>query len=100
MNFIDYFSVSTFTFFLGLGGIFFNRKNVLLIIMCVELMLLALNFNFLNSACYIDDVLGQVFAVFILTVAAAESSIGLAILVIYNRARGTISVVFINLLKG
>ena len=68
--------------------------------MCVELILLAINFSFLITASYIDDIFGQIFAIFILTVAAAESSIGLAILVIYYRIRGTISIEFINLLKG
>ena len=68
--------------------------------MCVELILLAINFNFLITSSYIDDIFGQIFAIFVLTVAAAESSIGLAILVLYYRIRGTISIEFINLLKG
>ena len=100
MNFLNFFFLSIFLFFIGFLGIFVNRKNVLLIIMCVELILLAINFSFLITASYIDDIFGQIFAIFILTVAAAESSIGLAILVIYYRIRGTISIEFINLLKG
>tara|TARA_B110000444_G_C18838470_1_gene597473 strand:+ start:676 stop:978 length:303 start_codon:yes stop_codon:yes gene_type:complete len=100
MNFLNFFFLSIFLFFIGFLGIFVNRKNVLLIIMCVELILLAINFSFLITSSYIDDIFGQIFAIFILTVAAAESSIGLAILVIYYRIRGTISIEFINLLKG
>ena len=100
MNFLNFFFLSIFLFFIGFLGIFVNRKNVLLIIMCVELILLAINLSFLITSSYIDDIFGQIFAIFILTVAAAESSIGLAILVIYYRIRGTISIEFINLLKG
>ena len=100
MNFLNFFFLSNFLFFIGFIGIFVNRKNVLLIIMCVELILLAINLSFLITSSYIDDIFGQIFAIFILTVAAAESSIGLAILVIYYRIRGTISIEFINLLKG
>ena len=87
-------------FFVGFFGIFINRKNILLIIVCIELMLLAINFSFLISSFYLDDVLGQVFSLFVLTVAAAESAIGLAILVIYYRVKGTISVKVVNSLKG
>jgi NADH-quinone oxidoreductase subunit K len=87
-------------FFIGLAGIFANRKNILLIIVSVELMLLSINALFLVSSVYIDDRLGQIFAIFILTIAAAESSIGLAILVSYYRIRGTIAIEFINLIKG
>lgn len=87
-------------FFIGLAGIFTNRKNILLIIVSVELMLLSINALFLVASVYIDDRLGQIFAIFILTIAAAESSIGLAILVSYYRIRGTIAIEFINLIKG
>jgi len=90
----------TLIFFIGLAGIFANRKNILLIIVSVELMLLSINALFLVSSVYIDDRLGQIFAIFILTIAAAESSIGLAILVSYYRIRGTIAIEFINLIKG
>jgi len=100
MNFLTIIFIPFVIFFIGLLGIFMNRKNVLLIIVCVELVLLSLNFLFLLSSFYLDDILGQIFALFILTVAAAESSIGLAILVIYYRSRGTISIDFINTLKG
>ena len=77
-----------------------NKRNVILILMAVELMLLSINFSFLITSTYLDDRLGQIIAIFILTVAAAESSIGLAILVIYFRAKGTINIEFVNLLKG
>ena len=87
-------------FFIGLAGIFTNRKNILLIIVSVELMLLSINALFLVASVYIDDRLGQIFAIFVLTIAAAESSIGLAILVSYYRIRGTIAIEFINLIKG
>ena len=87
-------------FLIGIFGIVLNRKNVLLVIICVELILLAINFTFLISSFYLDDVLGQVFAIFILVVAAAESSIGLAILVTFYRLKGTISINSINKLKG
>jgi len=100
MNPIHYLGFSSSLFLLGIWGIFLNRKNIIVMLMSIELMLLAVNCNFLIFSMYIDDVLGQVFSLFILTVAAAESSIGLALLVIYYRARGTVAVEFINLLKG
>lgn len=100
MNFITLIFIPFTIFLIGLIGIFLNRKNILLIIICVELVLLAINFSFLISSYYLDDAFGQVFAIFVLTVAAAESSIGLAILVTYYRVRGTISVETVNLLKG
>jgi NADH:ubiquinone oxidoreductase subunit K len=87
-------------FLLGIWGIFMNRKNILVMLMSIELMLLAVNMNFLVFSVYLDDVLGQVFALFVLTVAAAESAIGLALLVIYYRIRGTIQVEYINLIRG
>jgi NADH:ubiquinone oxidoreductase subunit K len=100
MNFIAIFFIPFSIFLIGLFGIFINRKNVLLIIVCIELVLLSINFNFLISSYYLDDILGQIFALFILTVAAAESSIGLAILIIYYRVKGTISIEYVNSLKG
>jgi len=100
MNFIAVISVSIIVFFIGLIGIFINRKNILLIIICVELNLLAINFAFLISSFYLDDVLGQIYTIFILVVAAAETSIGLAILVVYYRIRGTISIEFLNKLRS
>ena len=77
-----------------------NRKNIIIMLMSIELMLLAVNFNFIIFSVFLDDVVGQIFAFFILTIAAAESAIGLAILVIYYRVRGTVSIEYINLLKG
>ena len=100
MNFIAVISISIIVFFIGLLGIFINRKNILLIIICVELNLLAINFAFLISSFYLDDVLGQIYTIFILVVAAAETSIGLAILVVYYRIRGTISIEFLNKLRS
>ena len=87
-------------FLLGLSGIFSNRKNIIILLMSVELMLLSINFNFIIFSVFLDDILGQLFALLVLTVAAAESAIGLAILVIYYRVRGTIAVEFIDLMKG
>ena len=77
-----------------------NRKNIILMLMSIELMLLAVNFNFIIFSVFLDDIVGQIFALFILTVAAAESAIGLAILVVYYRIRGTVSIEYINLLKN
>jgi NADH-quinone oxidoreductase subunit K len=87
-------------FLVGVWGIFFNRKNILIMLMSIELMLLAVNLNFLIFSTYLDDLSGQLFSLLILTVAAAESSIGLALLVIYYRTRGTIAIEYMNLLKG
>ena len=100
MNFIAVFMVSLTLFFIGLFGIFINRKNVLTIIICIELILLSINFNLLISAYYLDYILGQIMVIIILTVAAAETSIGLAIFIIYYRLRGTISIKLINLIKA
>ena len=100
MNFIIIFFVSIAIFFIGLFGIFINRKNLLTVIICIELILLSVNLNLLISAFYLDDILGEIFVIIILTVAAAESSIGLAILIIYYRLRGTIAIQNINILKG
>jgi NADH-quinone oxidoreductase subunit K len=100
MSFIIFFSVSTLTFFFGLCGVFSNRKNILLTLMSVELTLLAINFNFLVVSSYVDDRFGQIFSIFILSVAAAESAVGLAILVIYFRNKGNFSLDQIKTLKG
>ena len=100
MDLITFLIVSFSLFFLGLLGIFLNRKNVLLVLMSAELILLSVNLSFLITASYIDDRLGQVFAIFVLTVASAESSIGLAILVSYYRVQGTIALDRISFLKG
>jgi len=96
----NYLSVSMVLFLIGLSGIFLNRKNIIVLLMAVELMLLAINFNFIIFSVFLDDILGQLFALLVLTVAAAESAIGLAILVIYYRIRGTIAIEFIDLMKG
>ena len=100
MNFITLIFIPITILLVSLIGIFVNRKNVLLIIICVELALLAINFSFLVSSFYLDDSLGQIFAFFVLSVAAAESSIGLAILVAYYRVHGSIAIESVRLLKG
>jgi len=95
-----YLTVAAILFAIGLLGIFLNRRNVIIILMSVELILLAVNINFVAFSSYLGDLVGQVFALFILTVAAAEAAIGLAILVVYFRNRGTIAVEDVNLMKG
>src|ERR1700745_3162704 len=95
-----YLTVAAILFTVGVLGIFLNRKNVIIILMSVELILLAVNINFVAFSPYLGDLVGQVFALFILTVAAAEAAIGLAILVVYFRNRGTIAVEDVNLMKG
>jgi NADH-quinone oxidoreductase subunit K len=92
--------ISVSLFFIGLSGIMLNKKNIVVMLMSIELVLLSINFNFIIFSVFLDDILGQIFALFILTVAAAESAIGLAILVVYYRIRGTVSIEYINLLKG
>jgi NADH-quinone oxidoreductase subunit K len=87
-------------FCISVAGIFINRKNVIVLLMCIELMLLAVNLNFIAFSHFRGDITGQVFVFFILTVAAAESAIGLAILVVLFRNRRTINVADLNLLKG
>ena len=95
-----YLVVAALLFTLGIFGIFLNRKNVIIILMSIELMLLAVNINFVAFSSFLNDITGQIFAMFVLTVAAAEAAIGLAILVVYFRNRGTIAVADINLMKG
>ncbi len=95
-----YLTVAAILFTLGIFGIFLTRKNVIIILMSIELMLLAVNINFVTFSAYLHDLVGQVFAMFVLTVAAAEAAIGLAILVVYFRNRGSIAVEDINLMKG
>jgi NADH-quinone oxidoreductase subunit K len=95
-----YLTVASIVFTLGVFGIFLNRKNVIIIRMSVELILLAVNINLVSFSVFLNDLVGQVFAMFILTVAAAEAAIGLAILVVYFRNRGTIAVDDINMMKG
>ena len=96
----DYLIVGAIVFCLSMAGIFINRKNVIVLLMCVELMLLAVNMNFIAFSHYLGDTAGQVFVFFILTVAAAEAAIGLAILVVLFRNRGTINVGDLDSLKG
>jgi NADH-quinone oxidoreductase subunit K len=96
----DYLIVGAILFSLSVVGIFINRKSVIIILMCIELMLLAVNINFVAFSAYLNDMTGQVFVFFILTVAAAEAAIGLAILVVLFRNRNTINVQDLDLLKG
>ena len=96
----NYLTVAAILFTIGVFGIFLNRKNVIVILMSIELILLAVNINFVAFSSFLHDLVGQVFALFILTVAAAEAAIGLAILVVYYRNRGTIAVEDVNLMKG
>jgi NADH-quinone oxidoreductase subunit K len=97
---IHYLVVAAILFTLGVFGIFINRKNVIVILMSIELILLAVNINLVAFSSFLNDIVGQVFALFILTVAAAEAAIGLAILVVFFRNRGTIAVEDINMMKG
>ena len=95
-----YLTVAAILFALGLFGIFLNRKNVIVILMSIELMLLAVTINLVAFSAELNDLVGQIFALFVLTVAAAETAIGLAVLVVYFRNRGTIAVEDVNLMKG
>jgi len=95
-----YLSLAGILFTLGVFGIFLNRKNVIIILMCIELMLLAVNINFVAFSAHLGDLTGQVFSLFILTVAAAEAAIGLAILVVLFRTRGSIAVEDVSSMKG
>ena len=92
--------ISGVLFAISVAGMFINRKSLILLLMCVELLLLAVNFNFVSFSRYLDDINGQIFVFFVLTVAAAESAIGLAILVVLFRERRSISVEDLNTLKG
>lgn len=95
-----YLVLSSLLFTLGVCGIFLNRKNIITILMSIELILLSVNINFVAFSVKLGDLTGQVFAMFVLTVAAAEAAIGLAILVIYFRNRGSIAVEDVNMMKG
>ncbi len=95
-----YLTVAAILFTLGIFGIFMNRKNVIIILMSVELMLLAVNINMVAFSAQLQNLTGQIFAMFVLPVAAAEAAIGLAILVVYFRNRGSIAVEDINMMKG
>src|ERR1700730_13247106 len=95
-----YLTVGAILFTLGIVGIFLNRKNVIVILMSIELILLAVNINFVAFSAFLNDIVGQISALLVLRVAAAEAAIGLAILVVYYRNRGSIAVEDINLMKG
>jgi NADH-quinone oxidoreductase subunit K len=95
-----YLSVGAILFTLGILGIFLNRKNIIVILMSIELILLAVNINLVAFSTFLGDIVGQVFALLVLTVAAAETAIGLAVLVVYFRNRGSIEVENVNLMKG
>ena len=92
--------ISIMLFIIGILGIFLVKKNIIIILMSIELMLLAININFIIFSVYLNDLTGQIFSLFVLTVAAAESAIGLVILVVYYRIKGIISINFINSIKG
>lgn len=92
--------VSSALFMIGLMGIIVNRRSIIVLLMCIELMLLAVNLQRLIYSVYLDDLMGQVFALYVLTVAAAESAIGLGILVVYFRVRGSIAMHSMNLMRG
>jgi len=96
----DYLMVAAILFAISVAGIFLNRKNVILLLMCIELMLLSVNINFIAFSHFLGDIHGQIFVFFILTVAAAEAAIGLAILVVLFRTRRTINVADLDSLKG
>ncbi len=95
-----YLTVAAILFTIGIFGVFLNRKNVIIILMSIELMLLAVNLNLIAFSAFLQDMVGQVFAMFVLTVAAAEAAIGLAILVVFFRNRRSIEVEDIHLMKG
>lgn len=100
IDIIKFLFTSFFLFFIGIIGIFLIKKNIIIILMSIELMLLSININFILFSVYLDSITGQIFALFIVTVAAAESAIGLAILVVYYRIKGLVSINFINSIKG
>ena len=97
---VHYLTLGAIIFTIGIVGIFLNRKNIIVILMCIELILLAVNINLVSFSVFFNDLIGQIFALFILTVAAAEAAIGLAIIVAYYRNTGTVHVEEINSLKG
>src|ERR1700740_3173586 len=96
----QYLAVAAILFTIGILGIFLNRKNVIVILMSIELILLAVNINFVAFSAFLGDIVGQIYALIVLTVAAAEAAIGLSILVVFYRNRGSIAVEDINLMKG
>lgn len=98
--FISFFTTCFLVFLIGSLGILFNRRDILIVLVCIELLLLATGLLFIGFSVYLDDMIGQMFAIFILTVAAAEASIGLGILTQYYRVTGDISKIEVGLLKG
>ena len=100
MDFLTFIFIPVIIFFIGFSGIIFNKKNVILILISIELMLLAINFLLLVSSVYLDDRIGQIFALLILTIAAAESSIGLGLLIVYYRVSGSASIESVILMRG
>ena len=100
LNQSNYIIISLLLFLISTLGIFLNQKNILIMLMSLEIMFLSVSFNFIFLSVYLDDILGQIFSLLILTVAAAESSIGLAILVVYYRIRSLITVELMSLTKG
>jgi len=96
INLIELSTLGILTFLIGICGIILNRKNIILVLMSIEIILLAVNFNFIAFSIFLDDVIGQLFGLFIITIAAAESAIGLAILVIFYRIRGTIAIKYLS----
>ncbi len=95
-----YLTVAAVLFVIGIFGLFLNRKNIIILLMSIELMLLSVNINLVAFASFMNDLVGQIFTLFVLTVAAAEAAIGLAILVSFFRNRGTIAVEDVNVMKG
>jgi NADH-quinone oxidoreductase subunit K len=94
------FITNSILFLIGVFGIIFQRRNILIVLMCIEIILLSVNLNFIIFSVYLDDFFGQLFSLFILTVAASESAIGLAVIILYFRLRGNISITFPTVLKG
>jgi len=100
LNIFLFVFVAILVFFLGIFGIILNRRSVILVLLCIELILLSINLNFIFFSSYLDDFIGQLFALYVLTVAAAESAIGLAILVLYFRVQNNLNMNNLNLLHG
>ena len=100
LGLLKYLNVAITLYLLGIWGIVLNRKNIIILLMSIELMLLSISLNFVTFSVFLDDLVGQVFALFVLTVAAAESAIGLAILVAYYRVRNTIAVEDVSMLRS
>ncbi|MEY3197312.1 MAG: NADH-quinone oxidoreductase subunit NuoK [Pseudomonadota bacterium] len=97
---VHFLILSSILFVIGVAGIFINRKNIIIILMSIELMLLSVNINFVAFSAYLGDILGQIFTLFVLTIAAAEAAIGLAILVVYFRNKDSVAVEDVSQLRG